>query len=83
MARSGSVQAVNLRWKMLRAPDGQESPAADEFNELKARRLPVAGEATRERTTGLSSVLRDRYKEENQYRSSQAVGTPLRDERTR
>jgi predicted transcriptional regulator len=43
MARKGSVQAAKLRWEMLRAPDGQERPAADEFDELKARRAAHGG----------------------------------------
>jgi transposase len=43
MARRGSVQAAKLRWEMLRAPDGQERPPADEFDELKARRAARGG----------------------------------------
>jgi hypothetical protein len=43
MARKGSVQAAKLRWEMLRAPNGQEAPDADEFDELKARRARRGG----------------------------------------
>ena len=43
MARNGSVQAAKLRWEMLRAPDGEGRPDADEFDELKARRAARGG----------------------------------------
>ncbi|MEK6272975.1 MAG: hypothetical protein AABM42_10070 [Actinomycetota bacterium] len=43
MARNGSVQAAKLRWEMLRTPNGQEQPDADEFDELKARRARRGG----------------------------------------